>query len=118
MTALLPPATVHVKEVPTVPEQLGVAAMPLMVTPEKISPAVWPATTPWLSDADVDAEWFVVPAYAAVTDRVTVVVHVATPDAPRVCVPDEQLITVEPSLKVTVPVGTPPPGAVAATVAV
>ena len=62
------------------------------------------------------------PAYVAVTDRVPVVVkvvvQVATPDALRVCVPDEQLITVEPSLKVTVPVGTPPPGAVAATVAV
>jgi hypothetical protein len=46
------------------------------------------------------------------------VVQVAMPDALSVCEPEAQLIVAVPSLKVTVPVGTPVPGATAATVAV
>ncbi|KRF41277.1 hypothetical protein ASG96_11065 [Terrabacter sp. Soil810] len=79
-------------------------------------------TTPWVTVVDVDAVWLAVPLYGAVTDREPgvgkVVVQVAIPEAFRVWEPAEQPITVVPSLNVTVPVGTPPPGAAAATVAV
>lgn len=92
------------------------------MTPENTSPAACPLTTSWPTAADVDAEWFPVPAYVAVTERVPgvakVVVQVATPEALSVWEPEEQAIAVAPSLKVTLPVGTPPPGAVAPTVAV
>ena len=62
--------------------------------------------------------WPAVPAYVAVTDRepgvAKVVVQLAIPEALRVWEPAEQPITVVPSLNVTVPVGTHPPGAAAA----
>jgi len=92
------------------------------MTPEKPSPTTEALTTPWLRGAEVDDRWFVLPAYVAVMVREPVaandVEHVATPEPLVVCVPEVQLMGVEPSLKVTVPVGTPPPGATAATVAV
>ena len=104
------------------PFYLGVTEVPLSVAPEKTSPTACALTTPWVTVVDVDAVWLAVPAYVAVTDREPgvgkVVVQVAIPEAFRVWEPAEQPITVVPSLNVTVPVGTPPPGAAAATVAV
>jgi hypothetical protein len=79
------------------------------------------ALTTWLTTDEVEVWWFDEPPYTALMLRVPAepcaTTQVAVPEL-SVWLPPAHVTVVAPSLKVTVPVGTPPPGAAADTDAV